>query len=286
VVAYGPDYHILVIGVYMRFASFMVDGSAAWGRVEHDQVLVIDTFPSLRAAIASGQLATLQSNSRRLPLAEVQWLPLITDPGKILCVGLNYEKHRQETGREQVANPTIFTRFADSQTAHNSEESDDLDYEGELAVVIGKGGRRIPTAQALDHVAGYSCYNDASVRDWQAHSIQFTPGKNWPSTGAFGPWMVTPDEFGELGPQRLQTRLNGEVMQEARLEEMIFPVGRLIEYVSTFTPLAAGDVIVSGTPGGVGVKRNPPVFMKSGDRVEVEIDGIGTLSNTIKRSAH
>jgi len=162
-------------------------------------------------------------------------------------------------------------------------ESNKLDYEGELAVVIGQGGRRIPADKALDHVAGYSCYNDGSVRDWQAHTIQFSPGKNWPETGAFGPWLVTPDEFGPLGPQRLQTRLNGEVMQDAHLSDMIFPVPRLIEYISTFTPLNPGDVIVSGTPGGVGARRDPPVFMKEGDIVEVEIDGIGTLVNSIER---
>jgi len=136
-------------------------------------------------------------------------------------------------------------------------------------------------SDALDRVAGYACYNDGTIRDWQAHTIQFTAGKTWPQTGAFGPWMVTPDEFGDLGPQRLRTRLNGEVMQDAVLADMIFPVPQLIAYISTFTPLAPGDVIVSGTPGGVGNKRNPPVYMKPGDRVEVEIDGIGTVSNGI-----
>ncbi len=256
-------------------------------------MIVQSGWLSLAEAIAAGALASrdyFTADGARLPLDTLAWRPLIPNPGKILCVGLNYENHRKETGRAVVENPTIFTRFADSQTGHRADivmplESDRLDYEGELAVVIGRGGRRIPAARALDHVAGFSCYNDGSVRDWQNHTIQFTPGKNWPETGAFGPWLVTPDEFGAIGPQRIRTRLNGEVMQDAVLADMIFPVARLIEYISTFTPLSPGDVIVSGTPGGVGAKRNPPVFMKPGDTVEIEIDGIGILSNGIARRA-
>lgn len=277
----------------MRFCSFLLDGRDAWGLIDGDAVIVQSDWPSLAEAIAAGALASrdnFTADGARLPLDTLAWRPLIPNPGKILCVGLNYENHRKETGRAVVENPTLFTRFADSQTGHRADivmplESDRLDYEGELAVVIGLGGRRIPAARALDHVAGFSCYNDGSVRDWQNHTIQFTPGKNWPETGAFGPWLVTPDEFGAIGPQRIQTRLNGEVMQDAVLADMIFPVARLIEYISTFTPLSPGDVIVSGTPGGVGAKRNPPVFMKPGDRVEIEIDGIGILSNGIARRA-
>lgn len=276
----------------MKLATIELDGRAVWGVVEADAVAVIDRWPTLKAAIADEGLRglTVPNDARRVPLDAVRWLPPIQDPAKILCVGLNYENHRKETGRAVVANPTIFTRFADSQTAHGADivlplESDKLDYEGELAVVIGKGGRRIAADVALDHVAGYSCYNDGSVRDWQMHTIQFIPGKNWPETGAFGPYIVTPDEFGHLGPQRIQTRLNGQVMQDAVLSDMIFSVARLVEYCSTFTPLASGDIIVSGTPGGVGVKRDPQVFMKPGDRIEVAIDGIGTLVNTIARRA-
>jgi 2-keto-4-pentenoate hydratase/2-oxohepta-3-ene-1,7-dioic acid hydratase in catechol pathway len=248
-----------------------------------------DVHPSLLAAIAAGALGPALAaapGEKAIPLDEAEFLPLITAPGKILCVGLNYEDHRKETGRAEVKNPTIFTRFADSQTGHLQPillpaESTKLDYEGELATVIGKGGRRIPASVAMEHVAGYSCYNDGSIRDWQTHTIQFTPGKNFPNTGAFGPWLVTPEEFGTPGQQRLQTRLNGTVMQSAVLADMIFPIERLIEYCSTFTPLAPGDVIVTGTPGGVGAKRDPQVFMKPGDRVEVEIDGIGILESTI-----
>ncbi len=273
----------------MRFCTFRLDGQDAWGLVDDSEVIVQERWPTLSTAIAAGALANpanFTRDGRRGALADLDWRPVIPNPGKIICVGLNYENHRKETGRAEVQNPTIFTRFADSQTGHHADivmppESDRLDYEGELAVVIGQGGRRIPAAQALNHVAGYSCYNDGSVRDWQNHTIQFTPGKNWPETGAFGPWLVTPDEFGAIGPQRIQTRLNGTIMQNAVLADMIFPVARLIEYISTFTPLNPGDVIVSGTPGGVGAKRNPPVFMKPGDTVEIEIDGIGVLSNTI-----
>lgn len=278
----------------MRFASVVHDGKPDWGFVEGGELALLGGhWPSLRDAIAADCLAEAKSRARsapRLPLASMKWRPLIDQPAKIICVGLNYESHRRETGRAVVQNPTVFTRFADSQTAHEAPilmpaVSEKLDYEGELAVIIGKGGRSIPADKALEHVAGYSCYNDGSVRDWQAHTIQFTPGKNFPETGAFGPWMVTPDEFGPLGPQRLQTRLNGQVMQDALLDDMIFPVPRLIEYISTFTALSPGDVIVSGTPGGVGAKREPPVFMKVGDRVEVEIDGIGTLVNSVARAA-
>lgn len=276
----------------MRFLSFAIDGRLSWGAVRDGRVsLLHDRWPTLRDAIAADALgeAGAVEDAPTVPLDAITWRTLIADPGKILCVGLNYENHRKETGRSVVAHPTIFTRFADSQTAHRApilmpDESDRLDYEGELAVVIGRAGRAIPEDRALDHVAGYSCYNDGSVRDWQNHTIQFTPGKNWPETGAFGPWLVTPDEMGALGPQRLRTRLNGKVMQDAALSDMIFSVPRLIAYCSTFTPLSPGDVIVSGTPGGVGAKREPPVFMRVGDRVEVEIDGIGTLENTIARA--
>lgn len=274
----------------MRLVTFRWRGREAWGRVEGDDVIPLDTvFPSLRAAVEAGAL-----NAERLsgaggdpiPLDEIEFLPVVPNPGKILCIGLNYENHRRETGRAEVRNPTVFTRFADSQVGHlmpirRPRESAELDYEGELAIVIGTGGRRIPAATALRHIAGYACYNDGSVRDWQAHTIQFTPGKNFPLTGAFGPWLVTPDEFGKPEAQRLQTRLNGTVMQDAVLRDMIFPIDRLIEYCSTFTLLSPGDVIVTGTPGGVGAKRDPQVFMKPGDLVEVEIEGIGVLRNEI-----
>lgn len=275
----------------MRFASFSVNGEAAWGRLHGEQAVVLTgAFPTLRAAIENDALHTPELQGASGPvvdLATLSWLPVIPEPGKILCVGLNYEDHRRETGRSEVAHPTIFTRFADSQAAHGSpilmpRVSDKLDFEGELAVVIGRGGRYIARSEAMSHIAGYSCYNDATVRDWQAHTTQFTPGKNFPRTGSFGPWLVTADEF-RPDAQRLQTRLNGAIMQQALLSQMIFPIERLIEYCSSFTSLAPGDVIVSGTPGGVGAKRNPPVFMREGDRIEIEIEGLATLSNVIAR---
>jgi len=222
--------------------------------------------------------------------ADVVLLPVIPDPGKILCVGLNYETHRAETKRPDAKHPTIFTRFGDTQIAHLQpilmpRVSDHLDYEAELAVIIGSGGRYIAEENALDHVAGYACYNDATIRDWQRHTIQFTPGKNFPSTGAFGPQLVTPDEVGDYTALRITGRLNGEVMQDARLSDLIFPIARLISYCSSFTPLRPGDVILTGTPGGVGDRRDPPIFMKPGDTFEVDIPGVGLLVNMVGKEA-
>jgi 2-keto-4-pentenoate hydratase/2-oxohepta-3-ene-1,7-dioic acid hydratase in catechol pathway len=215
---------------------------------------------------------------------------VIPNPDKILCIGLNYETHRKETGRSEVENPTVFGRFANSQTGHlanivRPRVSKDLDFEGELAVIIGRPGRYISRKDAWDHIAGYACYNEGSVRDYQRHTHQFTPGKNFPETGAFGPWMVTPDEAGDLAPLRLQTRLNGQVVQDATISQMIFDIPRQIEYCSAFTRLEPGDVIVTGTPGGVGSRRTPPLWMKPGDVVEVEIDRIGLLRNGIADEA-
>ncbi len=251
----------------MKLASFSIDGRPSWGVVEGDMIL--DTgailharYPDLAALIAAGALAELPAAmpaANTYPLADIIFRPVIPAPEKILCVGLNYEMHRQETGRAVVEHPTIFARLANSQTGHlvdvvRPKVSTELDYEGELAIVIGRAGRYIQPADAMAHVAGFSCYNDVSVRDFQRHTHQFTPGKNFPGTGVFGPWLVTPDEMGPVGPQRLQT---------------------------TFTRLEPGDVIVTGTPGGVGAKRQPPLWMKPGDIVEVEIDRVGLLRNTI-----
>ncbi|SHG52781.1 2-keto-4-pentenoate hydratase/2-oxohepta-3-ene-1,7-dioic acid hydratase (catechol pathway) [Kaistia soli DSM 19436] len=245
---------------------------------------------SLRQAIAAdllGEAAPLVvGRPAEFTEADVALLPVVPDPGKILCVGLNYETHRAETKRPDAKHPTIFTRFADTQIAHRQpilkpRVSDHLDYEAELAVVIGRGGRYIPEDRALEHVAGYACYNDATIRDWQRHTFQFTPGKNFPSTGPFGPQLVTPDEVGDYRTLKIVGRLNGQVMQEATLADLIFPIETLISYCSSFTPLRPGDVILTGTPGGVGDRREPPVFMKSGDVFEVEIPGVGLLVNPI-----
>jgi 2-keto-4-pentenoate hydratase/2-oxohepta-3-ene-1,7-dioic acid hydratase in catechol pathway len=282
----------------MKFASFEIDGSSSWGLIEDAAVvdlgaLLRDRFADLKSAIAADALAdvaALAARAVRHPLAQIAWLPVIPNPDKILCIGLNYETHRKETGRTEVENPTVFGRFANSQTGHlaniiRPRVSKDLDFEGELAVIIGTPGRYISRAQAWGHIAGYACYNEGSVRDYQRHTHQFTPGKNFPETGGFGPWMVTPDEAGDPAPLRLQTRLNGEVVQEATISQMIFDIPRQIEYCSSFTRLEPGDVIVTGTPGGVGARRTPPLWMKPCDIVEVEIERIGLLRNGVADEA-
>ncbi|HEV2154681.1 fumarylacetoacetate hydrolase family protein [Bradyrhizobium sp.] len=277
----------------MKLATVSIDGRTTWGIVEGETFFDVGAalasrYADLKAAIGSGLsgVADAKSAAASIPVSKVKWLPVIPNPDKILCVGLNYETHRKETGRVEVDHPTIFSRYANSQTGHlqpivRPRVSTDLDFEGELAVIIGKAGRYIPRADAMDHVVGYSCYNDGSIRDFQRHTHQFTPGKNFPDTGAFGPWMMTPDELGPLAELKLQTRLNGEVMQEARIKQMIFDIPRQIEYCSTFTRLEPGDVIVSGTPGGVGARREPPLWMKPGDIVEIEVERLGVLRNVV-----
>lgn len=278
----------------MRFATFKVRERVTWGMIDGDSAADLGSvmgarFPDLKSLISLNAYSEAKEAAGSAPqfaLKDVSWLPVVPNPGKILCVGLNYEMHRKETGRAEVAHPTIFTRFTNTQTGHLSDiirprVSTNLDFEGELAVVIGKSGRYIQRNRALDHVAGFACYNDASVRDWQYHTHQFTPGKNFPKTGGFGPWMVTPDELPGLGGRAIMTRLNGETVQQATLGQMIFDIPTLIEYCSSFNPLECGDVIVTGTPGGVGAKRTPPLWMKPGDLIEVEIEGIGILRNRI-----
>lgn len=279
----------------MKFASFIVQGRITYGVVEGAQVIDLESVKStfgtdLKQAIAINRLGeltpTILAALPRVALADVTFLPVIANPGKVLCIGINYATHVREAGREMPTYPMIFTRFADSQVAHlqpiiRPKVSHKLDFEGELAVVIGKTARHVKASQALEYVAGYACYNDGSVRDWQKHTIQFVPGKNFPDTGGFGPWLVTCDEIGDPQDLELTTRLNGQVMQHTRTSDMIFDVRHLIEYCSTFTELAPGDVIVSGTTGGVGAFREPPVWMKPGDTVEVEISGIGILRNSI-----
>ena len=274
----------------MRFASFSHNGRPSWGLVQDNEIADLgDTgAPDLKTAIATGLPghASRAGQAPRVRLSDIAWLPVIPNPDKILCIGINYENHRKETGRDQVAHPTIFTRFANSQTGHATDVirprvSTKLDYEGELAVIIGRPGRHIAASDAIAHVAGFSCYMDGSVRDWQHHTHQYTPGKNFAATGAFGPWLVTPDELGDLPQLRLRTRLNGQLVQEAAFADMIFDVARQIAYCSTFTRLEAGDVSATGTPGGVGAKREPPLWLQPGDALEVEIDRIGILRNGV-----
>lgn len=282
----------------MKLASFQVNGRTSWGVVEGDEILDVghvlgSRIPDLKALITQDALNEVEgakAKAGRISLGAISWLPVIPNAEKILCVGLNYENHRQETGRAVVTNPTIFGRYANSQIGHLAKMirprvSTDLDYEGELAIVIKKGGRYISRSESWDYIAGYACYNDGSLRDFQWHTHQFTPGKNFPGTGSFGPWMMTPDELGPLDNLRLQTRLNGEVMQEATIGQMIFDIPTQIEYCSSFTRLEPGDVIVTGTPGGVGAKRKPPVWLKPGDQVEVEVDRLGILRNEVTDEA-
>jgi 2-keto-4-pentenoate hydratase/2-oxohepta-3-ene-1,7-dioic acid hydratase in catechol pathway len=277
----------------MRWLSFEHGGKAGFGYLTDDGEGVVDVgvrtgLPDLKTAIAGGLVAAgaLEGAAADLALADVEYLPTVTNPDKILCVGLNYKSHQAETGRGGEEWPTIFVRFAAAQIGHEQPmlrppESNTLDYEGEIALIIGIGGRRIPQATALDHVAGFGIYNDGSVREFQRQTSQFTAGKNFMGTGGFGPWLMTPDEVGDLDSLEVTTRLNGEVMQNAKASQLVFGFAELISYCSTFVELAPGDVISTGTPGGVGAARKPPVFMDDGDVIEVEVKPIGTLRNRV-----
>ncbi len=225
----------------MKLASFVHSKRHSWGRVDGDTIVDIGAVagapPTLRRALVKGDIKAIvtaaTAGAPRVQLTAVTLDPVIPDPDKIFCVGLNYENHRKETGREEVAHPTIFTRFANSQVGHDvpvvrPRASTHFDFEGELAIVIGKPGRHIGKSAAMSHIAGFACYNDVSVRDWQRHTSQFTPGKNFPATGPFGPWLVTPDEVGPLPALRLVTRLNGQVVQETTLGDMIFDIPAIL----------------------------------------------------------
>ena len=271
-----------------RLISFRrPDGQPSFGRLDGQTVHDLGAAggPAFLRDVIDQDLAALPATGT-FALADVRLLPVVPNPTKILCVGLNYATHVAETGREQKEFPAIFTRWADTLIADGEalvrpRETERFDYEGELAVVIGKGGRRIARADAMAHVAGFSIFNDGSARDWQRHNIQFTPGKNYPATGAFGPALVLADEIDDLASQRVQTRLNGELVQDQPISDMIWDIPFVIEYCSTFTPLEPGDVIVTGTPGGVGDKRKPPLYMKAGDVCAVSVGVIGTLTNPV-----
>lgn len=277
----------------MKYISFQYQGRAGFGCVDGEHVIDLTGVADctdLKSYLQSAVWGETEHFSvcPRLLHAEVVQQPVIPNPEKILCVGLNYESHRLETGMPEMEHPVLFTRFASTQVAHGApivrpHVSEKLDFEGELAVVIGRTGRHIKAADADAYIAGYSCYNDASIRDWQMHTRQFTAGKNFDSTGAFGPWLVTPDEMTGLPNRTVTTRLNGEVVQHAPFSDLIFDVPALIEYISTFCTLQPGDVIVTGTPGGVGVVRKPRLYMKPGDEIAIEIEGIGVLSNPIQQ---
>ena len=283
----------------MKLISFLNQGVPSYGIVQGDDVLDLTPIlgaqaPDLKTLIAKDLLGAAAEAAKTEPFtlkfSQLTLLPVIPNPGQIFCIGLNYGEHVQETGNKVTEKPVVFTRFPDSQVAHNQDilrpaESHRLDYEAEIAIVIGKGGRRIKEEDAWDHIVGYACYNDGSIRDWQVATSQWIPGKNFYKTGGFGPWMVTADEIKPGQVMRLQTILNGQVLQDTTTDKMIHSIPRQIAYISTFTPLSPGDVIVTGTPGGVGNKRTPQIFMKPGDVCEIVVDAIGTLRNGIRDDA-
>ena len=280
----------------MKLISFLNNKIPSYGIVTGDDVLDLTPIfgaqaPDLKSLIANnlvGAAATAaKTHEPTLKYSQLTLAPVIPNPDKILCVGLNYHDHVVESGRALTEKPAIFVRMPDSQVAHGQAiirppESERLDYEGEIAIVMGQGGRRIAEDDAWRHIAGYSCYNDGSIRDWQNHTTQWTAGKNYWRTGGFGPWLVTADEIKPNQQLTLTTRLNGVELQRATTDMMIHSIPRQIAYISTFIPLLPGDVIVTGTPGGVGNKRSPQLFMKPGDVVEIEVDAIGILRNSVR----
>lgn len=280
----------------MKLLSFRVGGVATFGALVDGRVVDMKhatggKYADLRAVLAAGAIPELQQAAKTGGVSyapqSIEYLPVIPNPAKIFCVGLNYKSHAEESGRGAPPWPVIFHRWAACQIGHDQPmlvppESEQLDFEGEIAVVIGKGGRRIAQADAASHIAGYAPYNDGSVRDWQLRTNQWTPGKNFFSTGAFGPWMATRDEVGDDPDLTLITRLNGQEVQRASSKDLIFSIPHLISFCSTFIPLEPGDVLVTGTPGGVGLKREPPLWMKDGDICEVEVAPIGVLRSPIQ----
>lgn len=278
----------------MKLASFETTAGPSYGIVAGSGVIDIGQrlghrYPTLRAALARGALDEIaraaEGMAAELRLTDVRWLPPIPQPDKIVCIGLNYKAHAAEAGLKVPEKPSLFIRLTNTLVAHGGSIvrptlSSDLDYEGELAVVIGRAGRHIAQSEGLQHVAGYSCFNDASVRDYQfKHSL--AAGKNFVATGGFGPWLVSSDEIPDPSRLTVRTRLNGTEVQHGTTDDLIFSVPWIIAYVSSFTQLLPGDVIATGTPHGVGFARKPPLWMKPGDVVEVEISGVGVLRNNI-----
>lgn len=276
----------------MKLISFTTGAGASYGILRDDGIvdagkLLGPGYPTLKSVLAEPErLAALTGEGADVAVADVQLLPPIPDPGRILCIGLNYKSHIAETKRDTPAYPMLFPRYPDSLVADGQalvrpKVSERFDYEGELAFVVGRGGRHIARDAALDHVAGYACFNDGSIRDYQRHTTQFLPGKCFWRSGSFGPWLVTPDEAGPVGALELVTRLNGVEVQRAELDDLLFGVAELIAYLSQIFPLQPGDVVATGTTGGVGAFREPPLWMKPGDKVDVSIDRLGVLRNSI-----
>ena len=275
----------------MKLATVEIGGRQTYGVVKDGGVA--DLAPklphaSLKDAIADWQrvVETCGDVAAETPLSDVTFLPPILDSDKILCIGLNYKSHQEETGLEVPDKPTVFSRFPDAQVGHLQDlkmpsVTHRYDFEGEFAFVIGRACHEVTAKDAMDYVAGYSVFNDGSVRDWQFHASQYLPGKNFLACGSFGPWITTADEIADVSALRLITRLNGDEMQNAQLDEMIFGIPEIIEYVSTFTRLMPGDVVATGTPAGVGALRKPRIWLKPGDELEFEISQIGVLKNRV-----
>lgn len=266
----------------MKIISFLQDGQPRHGILDGEVVRTFSGVETLQSA------TTTQPTGPTVPMAGLRLLPVVPNPGKIICIGLNYRDHAKEGGNPVPDYPAVFMRVATSLVAHGQPilrppVSDKLDFEAELAVVIGRPAKRVRAGSALDHVAGYACFNDGSLRDFQRKSTQWTMGKNFDRTGGFGPELVTPDELpdGARG-LRVTSRVNGVVMQDGSTADMIFDVATLIEILSEVMTLEPGDVIATGTPAGVGYARTPPLFLKQGDVCEVTIAGIGTLSNPVE----
>ena len=283
----------------MKLVSYRHEGADRYGAVIGERIADLSErfgakWPTLKAALRADALNELAkdvvSADPTLKLGEVELLPPITAPDKIVCVGLNYRTHIEEGGRDAPAYPMLFARYADSLVGHEQKMlrpkvSRNYDFEGELAVIIGRFAHHVPREQAFDYVAGYSCFNDGSVRDYQRMTSQFLPGKTFWRSGAFGPWLVTKDEIADVTALTLTTLLNGEVMQRAPISDLLFDIPHLISFITSIAPLRAGDVIMTGTTGGVGAARKPPVWMKPGDRIEVDISRVGTLANDIADEA-
>jgi 2-keto-4-pentenoate hydratase/2-oxohepta-3-ene-1,7-dioic acid hydratase in catechol pathway len=277
----------------MKLVSFRVGSTDSYGILMDKGIVDLGKrhpyIPDLKSFLASSEFASGDSQSlsqQDHALDAVTLLPPIPNPDKIICVGVNYHAHLAEIGMARPDHPMIFVRFANSQVGHGQPlvrpiASEQFDYEGELAVVICKRVRRIERSDALDVVAGYACYNEGTIRDWQSHTRQVAPGKNFPATAGFGPWLITKDDVPELSQLTLTTRINGLEVQRAKLDDMIFSVQELISYCSKFTELVPGDVISTGTTGGVGAYRKPPLWMKPGDMAEVEISHVGLLRNPV-----
>lgn len=284
----------------MKLVSYLHQGQARYGVITPSGVVDVrecmdaapDSIHGFAALSGSdpqliGRVAERAAQSRAVPMSSLHLLPCVPRPSKILCLGVNYHDHAAEGGNKVADYPTIFFRGPSSLLAHGASIpmpsiSDKLDYEAELALVIGKTARHVSEDQALAHVFAYACFNDATFRDYQRKTTQWTVGKNFDGTGGFGPWLVTADELpaGCKG-LHIESRLNGQVMQSASTSDMVFHVAPTIAMMSACMTLEPGDVIVMGTPAGVGYARNPPVWMKPGDVIEIEVEGIGTLRNTV-----